>query len=174
MNDETLQADSAAEGRTRLSARGRYAALFILGAACLLAPLTSHAQTLAETVQLQFGTILKPTAGSVTWTIDLSDGASGTASFIKGPTLTGDYLVRKGSGPGTPVDIDVSPNSSIPGITIGSFTASYDGSTITLPASGLANPANGKVLRIGATLTIDSSVATGSHLPGITITVIKQ
>lgn len=175
MNDESLQADSAAEGRTRLCARGRYAALFLLGAACLLAPRLSHAQTLTETVQLQFGTILKPTAGSVTWTIDLSDGASGTASFIKGPTLTGDYLVKKGTGPGALIDIDVAPNASIPGITIGTFTASYDGTVISLPASNQPDPGGqGKVLRVGATLTIDSSVATGSHLPGITITIIKQ
>jgi hypothetical protein len=173
MNDESLQADSAAEGRTRLSARVRYVVPALLGAACLLAPLPSHAQTLTENVQLQFGTVLKPTAGSVTWTIDLNDVGSGTASFVKGPTLTGDYLVKRGGGPAL-ISIDVAPNASIPGITIGSFTASYDGTVISLPATNQPDPGGpGKVLRIGATLTIDSSVATGSHLPGITITIIK-
>ena len=32
----------------------------------------------------------------------------------------------------------------------------------------------GKILRIGATLTVDSTVATGTHLPGFTVTIIKE
>ena len=69
----------------------------------------------------------------------------------------------------------MSPSGTIPGITIGSFTASYDGSVISLPASGQPDPGGaGKTLRIGATLTIDSSVATGTHLPGFTVTIIKE
>ncbi|MEE9278858.1 MAG: DUF4402 domain-containing protein [Myxococcota bacterium] len=146
----------------------------MLGAACLLGSPAALAQTLEETVQLQFGTLVQPSAGSETWTIDLNDTGSGTATFVGGVTLTGEYLVRKGGGPGRPIFIDVAPNGSIPGLTMGSFTASYDGSVISLPASGQPNPANGKVLRIGATLTLDSSVASGQHLLGLTITIIKE
>lgn len=145
----------------------------LVAAACLVA-LPADAQTLTETVQLQFGTLVQPSAGSETWTIDLSDTGSGTATFVGGTTLTGEYEVRKGPGPGNPISIDVAPNGSITGLTIGSFTANYDGSNISLPATGQPNPGNGKILRIGATLTIDSSVATGQHLPGLTITIIKE
>jgi hypothetical protein len=127
-------------------------------------------------VQLQFGTLVQPSAGSETWTMDLNDTGSGTATFAGGITLTGEYVVKKGSGPGSTISIDVAPNGSITGLTIGSFTANYDGSNISLPATGQPDPgANpGKVLRIGATLTIDTSVATGQHLPGLTITIIKE
>ena len=107
--------------------------------------------------------------------IDLNDSGSGTATFAGGTTLTGDYTVKKGGGQGRPIFIDVTPNGTIPGITIGSITASYDGSVISLPASGQPDPGGaGKTLRIGATLTIASSVATGTHLPGLTITIIKE
>ncbi len=157
------------------SAVGHAAPLLLLGALCLLASPSAQAQTLTENVQLQFGTVIKPAAGSVTWTIDINDGGSGSADFVKGPTLTGDYLVKKGAGAGRPIFIDVVANGSVPGITLGTITASYDGTVISLPASGQPDPGGaGKVLRVGATLTIDSSVATGSHLPGITITIIKE
>lgn len=146
----------------------------LLGAVCWLYAPLAQAQTLTENVQLTFGTLVAPASGSDTWTIDLNDSGSGTATFVGGTTLTGDYRVRKGSGPGRPIFIDVAANGTIPGLTIGSSTASYDGSVISLPASGQPNPGNGKILRIGATLTIDSTVASGTHLPGITITIIKE
>ena len=144
------------------------------GAVCWLYAPPAQAQDLTENVQLSFGILVAPGSGSETWTIDLSDTGSGTAEFVGGTTLTGDYEVRKGSGPPRTIFIDVAPNGTIPGITIGSFTASYDGSVISLPASGQPNPGNGKILKVGATLTIDSTVANGNHLPGITITIIKE
>ena len=141
---------------------------------CWLYAPPAQAQTLTLNVQLDFGTLVQPSAGSETWTVDLNDTGSGTAEFVSEPTLTGDYEVRKGSGPPRTVFIDVAPSGTIPGLTIGSFTASYDGSVISLPASGQPNPGNGKILRVGATLTIDSTVANGTHLPGLTITITKE
>ncbi len=159
----------------RPSALRSVLAPLLLGAVCWLFAPPAQAQTLTENVQLSFGTVVAPASGSVTWTIDLNDSGSGTAEFLGGTTLTGDYTVKKGTGPNRPIFIDVAPNGSIPGLTIGTFTASYDGSTISLPASGQPAPGNqGKVLRIGATLTIDSTVASGTHLPGIIITIIKE
>ena len=172
MNDQRHQASSFG-AKQRLEVLLCSAVLALRGTACLSG--SAHAQTLTETVQLQFGVVIEPSAGSVTWTVDLNDIGSGSATPGGGITLTGDYLVKKGAGAGRPIFIDVAANGSIPGLTIGSFTASYDGSVISLPASGQPDPSGqGKVLRIGATLTIDSSVATGTPLPGITITIIRE
>ncbi len=147
----------------------------LLGTACWLIPFLVQAQTLTRNVQLEFGILIEPAAGSENWTIDLNDTGSGTATSVGGTTLTGDYTVRKGPGAGRPLFIDVAPNGTIPGITIGSFTASYNGSVISLPASGQPDPGGGGMtLRRGATLTIDSSVATGTHLPAFTITIIRE
>ena len=71
----------------------------LLGAVCWLYSLPAQAQGLAENVQLSFGALVAPASGSDTWTIDLSDTGSGTAEFVSGTTLTGDYTVTKGSGP---------------------------------------------------------------------------
>ena len=158
----------------RHSALRNAIAALLLGAVCWVYAPPAPAQGLSENVQLDFGVLVAPGSGSETWTIDLNDSGSGTAEFVGGTTLTGDYTVTKGGGAPAPIFIDVAPSGTIPGLTIGSFTASYDGSVISLPASGQANPGNGKILRIGATLTIDSTVANGTHLPGITITIIKE
>ncbi len=169
-----LHTGPSTAGRRGCYALLRAAAPFLLGAACLLTSVPARAQTLTETIQLAFGNVVHP-SGSVSWAMDLSDTGSGTATPAGGITLTGEYLVQKGPGPNRSLFIDVAPNGSIPGITIDSFTASYDGSVISLPASGLPAPGTaGKVLRVGASLTITSSVSTGTHLPGITITVIKE
>lgn len=134
-----------------------------------------YSQTLTEQTQVQWGTLVEPTSGSETWTIDTSDGGSGTATQVAGPNLSGDYLIKKGTGPNRTLFIDVTPGAPLPGLTIGSFTATCDGSTITLPASGQPSPGTaGKILTLGATITITTAVTTGTNLPPFTITVIKE
>ena len=130
---------------------------------------------LSETTQLDYGAVVEPTSGSVTWTVDTNDVASGTATQFSGPTFSGEYVVTKGPGPNNPIDIDVTASGSPPpGITIGSFTATYQGSPITLPAFDLNPPTGqGSVLRVGATLTITSAVTPGTKLPGFAISIVK-
>ena len=71
--------------------------------------------------------------------------------------------------------IDVTAGAPLPGITIGSFTATYDGSPISLPATNQPASGNaGKILTLGATITITTAVGTGTNLPPFTITVIKE
>ena len=103
----------------RRSALQSVLAPLLLGAVCWLYSPPAQAQGLAENVQLGFGALVAPPSGSETWTIDLSDTGSGTAEFVGGTTLTGDYTVTKGSGPPRTIFIDVAPNGTIPGLTIG-------------------------------------------------------
>ncbi len=122
----------------RSAARLRPRARVWMAALCLAASTPVHAQTLTVTVPLDYGTISAPALGSVTHTVGLADDASGTAYVVYGTVFTGQYEIRKGPGQYFPLFIDVAPTGSIPGLTIGSFTASYDGSPISLPASDLA------------------------------------
>jgi hypothetical protein len=147
----------------------------LVAALQLLAAGEGYSQTLGKEIQLEFGKLVEPYSGSETWTVDTSDSGSGTATQVSGPNVSGEYRIKKGGGADSPLFIDVNPSGSLPGLTIGSFTATYDGSPISLPASGLPAPGSaGKILRLGATLTITTSVTTGTNLPGFTITVIKE
>jgi len=153
----------------------RRSTLVLLGLGLWLAAAAAGAQGLTEDVQLDFATLVAPGSGSVSLTVGVSDDASGTAEIVAGTPLTGVYTIVKGPGPNRTLAIDINPGSVPAGITLGSFTATYDGFSITLPASGLAAPgAQGKVLRAGATLTVDSTVAPGSHTPGLVISVVKE
>ena len=139
------------------------------------------------TADLNFGAIQKVTSGTGTVTIAASSTVTPTGTVttnasttsLGGAIASGVYSVVGDSA--AAINISVAATGTPPaGLSLTNFTATYGGSAVTLTAgvaTGLTAPgaAPGKVLGIGATLNVASTVADGvySTVP-YTITVSYQ
>jgi hypothetical protein len=140
-------------------------------------PTTINAQTITQTTQLQFGQLAKPASGSHNFTLNTTNGTSGTGVLLSGTPLSGVYQITRGSfGPGT-VTINVNNiNSGNANLTLGSFTGDWGGTAIaSFPRSGLSRPAGGPgtTLRLGATVTYTSSIPVGTITPSFDIVIVQ-
>jgi hypothetical protein len=129
---------------------------------------------------LTFPTLATVTSGgSVNLSVSpLNSSTSGTAQIVKGMASRGQYAVSISSG-GTPVSIslDISGVSTDSGLTLDNFSGFYQGQQISFPSPTLPLPATSPAstpLYVGAKLTADSTVASGSHNASFTITVFVQ
>jgi len=138
-------------------------------------PLSAFAQVVSENVKLNFATVMIPSTGSETLTISTTGTVSGNATVISGTPLNGEYLISKGTGPNRSISIDIQEGTSISGITLQNFTATYNGNTITLPATGLAAPGgSGKILKVGVSAVISSTISENSYSPALDLIIIKE
>lgn len=131
-----------------------------------------NALSIEEIRGLNFGTIEKPSS-TVTATVAFNGSTSGSATFIDDSDASeGRYRIR-GSSLET-INVTASNIGNVSGINFTDIEGKYKGNTGDLMSgmSGLAAPkANGTVLEIGATLTVDSSVSAGDHQAGFIIEV---
>jgi len=157
--------------------RRMHACIFTwLFAMLLFIPQISTAQTVTENTQMAFGGASAPGTGSVTVILGLNDSITGGTADLAGAgtVTTGDYKIGKGGINGNVlIDIDVTDTTTTTGLSLTSFTGTYDGNPITFPATNQPNPGvSGKILRVGATLNITSAVTPGVGInPTFDITV---
>lgn len=123
---------------------------------------------------LDFATIEKPASGSVfVEVLPTADGATAasTATVVSGTPVPGNYTIKGDAN--NQIAIAITPGSAPTGLTLSDFAMNYAGSSYT---SGFvtAPGATGQVLKIGAKLTIDSTVASGTHSPAYNIEVTYQ
>jgi len=145
---------------------------FLCGFFCGFTLQDAYAINIQGRSGMSFGTVSAPPSGSVSITVDVNDNVSGSALLISGTPSHGGFRVKGQKKNETTISIDVQPVNNVPGLTLGSFTAVYDGATVSLPVSGHTPPSNiWRDLDLGATLTISSSVASGDHQPQFDINV---
>jgi hypothetical protein len=124
-----------------------------------------------EVAKLNWPTLQIP-SGSNTYKIDGAGGGdSGTGTKLYGTSARGQYTISKASG-GEPacstITIDVkNVNCQASGCSLGAFTGNYNGANLSgsPPWTGLAKPASGKTLYLGATATYDGTVTAGARTP---------
>ena len=156
----------------------RYANMVMIVYTILFFPAITMAQTITQTTQLQFGMLARPASGSHNFTLNTSNGTSGTGVLLSGTPLSGVYQVTRGAfGVGT-ITINVNNiNSGNPNLTLGSFTGNWGGTAIaSFPQSGLTRPGGGPgtTLRLGATVTYNSSIPINTTInPSFDIVVVQ-
>jgi hypothetical protein len=131
--------------------------------------------TSAQVAQLNWGTLQIP-AASTTFTVSGTTGAtSGTGTLLFGSPGRGQYTISAGSSSEShcnTLTINVAPTNCVaPGCTLGTWTGSYNGTALSgaPPWTGLAMPATGKTLYLGATATYTSAATAGTYAPTFTI-----
>ncbi len=126
-----------------------------------------------ETQELNFATLAKP-LGSQTLTVSPTGVASGSGTILYNNVFNGTYsILSTGGTPPPTIEIDIANVQSGSGYSFSDFKGEYDGTPInSFPAVGLATP-NGvaKILKIGATVTYNNSVAVGTFTPTFDIVV---
>jgi len=128
-----------------------------------------QAISVTEGTKLNFGVVQKPSTGSQTAIVGLSDDASGTINFADNTVASGDYTI---TGDATNlITIDATDLADVTGLTLTEFTANYNTAAYTLGDPGAAAPDTGKALIVGATLNVASTVANGTLTPGFNLTV---
>jgi hypothetical protein len=139
----------------------------------LAGPAPASTLTINETQRLGYATMAVP-SGTSTITVNTMGNASGTGNIIYGSTFNGTYsILSTGGSPPPTIEIDIANVTNGTGYSLSDFRGEYDGVTISsFPATGLATP-NGvaKILRIGATVTYNSSVSVGQQSPSFDIVV---
>jgi hypothetical protein len=125
--------------------------------------------SLSTTTDLNFATIERPATSSNL--VVAPDGTtSGTATVITGTPTAGVYTVTGDAI--NQISIAVAAGAAVTGLTLGSFTMNYNNAAYTsgfTTAPGASTP-----LKIGATLGIDNTVASGTLTPGYNITILYQ
>ncbi len=155
-------------------------ALIIVG----LYTTTASAQSISITpVQtLTFPILARPTSGNTTnlSISPLNSTTSGTGTIVGGAATRGQYTISITSG-GSPVSISLDITgitTGNAGLTLDTFRGFYAGQTISsFPSSTLPLPAttpSNTPLYLGAKVTADSTVASGSYSASFSITVFLQ
>ena len=73
------------------------------------------------------------------------------------------------------ITIDIDSNDDVTGVTLKSFSLSYQGTTYSkFPARRLPSPGNGAVARLGIRAVYTSSATEGIHLPSFSIVVTED
>ena len=108
---------------------------------------SAYTITIVENSQADFGTLLKPAAGTQTFTINPQTGAtSGTGTLLSVTTSVADYTVKCTAGcvAGSTATVKLTAGTNgDPALSWPSLTGSWDGgATFTLPKSGLALGSN--------------------------------
>jgi hypothetical protein len=138
--------------------------------------LRATAQVLTEVTQLNFGALEIPAAGSVTATLSVTGAFSGTATQLYGTVSGGRYTITRGTlGTGT-ITLDIqNVSTGNAAVTLTDFTGRWGTTPIaSFPQSGLGRPSvGGTTLRIGATLTFDSSVNPSTINPSFDIVMTQ-
>jgi len=137
--------------------------------------------SITEAQALTFPTIGIPSSGSVYLAVSsLNSSTSGTAQIIAGAANRGAYALSAHGEGGISISIDISvTNAGTSGVTLNAFEGLYDANTTigTFPSSTLPLPAKKPAttpLYIGAILTADSTVQTGSYTGAFDIIVFVQ
>jgi hypothetical protein len=100
---------------------------------------------------------------------------SGTGTLLYNIPARGQYTISAGSSSEThcsTLTINVTPSNCVaPGCTLSAWTGEYNGVALSgaPPWTGLALPAAGKTLYLGATATYTSAATAGSYIPTFTI-----
>jgi hypothetical protein len=125
---------------------------------------------------LAFGKIQKPTTGTQTAVMTSAGALSGTATSLGGTTTGASYTIKGDATQTIGITVADDTTDGVAGVSLGSFTTSYNNATFTNGATGLAAPTTtGKSLVFGATLTIDSTTVTaGVKTPAYNVTVVYQ
>ena len=135
------------------------------------AAITTPTFTVSELFHMNFAVLQQPSSGSQKAVLSDFCGCSpsdisGTAVYLYGTVENGEYLI-KCAGCGSTISVSIANASGGNGaVTMSSFTAVYSkqtscgvGSTVALPATGLAAPVSaGAHLCLGATATYTSAV----------------
>jgi hypothetical protein len=129
--------------------------------------------SLTSTSDLNFATIAKPASGSVDVTVSPTGTVTdSTNAIVAGTPTAGVYSLIGDATNQVSIAVAADAGSAVSGLTLGTFTLDYNSASYT---SGFTTaPGAGKPLKIGATLNVDSTVATGTLTPGYNITVTYQ
>jgi len=128
--------------------------------------------TVSQTAQLDFGSVAIPAAGTETVivTIDNTTG-SGTATFLNSTVADGEFNIT-GSTTNT-VNISAT-GTDASGIVWSAITGNYSGGAIadlTATTATLAAPGVGSVLKVGATITVASTMTAGTYSPAYALDI---
>ncbi|MDA0781148.1 MAG: DUF4402 domain-containing protein [Rickettsiales bacterium] len=119
---------------------------------------------------MDFGKIVQPTSGSVTAVVSDTGVLAGTADYID---TTGSEGTVNISGASTEtVSITITDTTAITGLSLGSFTGTFGGQALSGGSlTGATLTGGTDIFNIGSTLTVDSTVATGTHSPSYDVEV---
>ena len=131
----------------------------------IVAPLTVVANN-----DMDFGKLVQPTTGSVTAIVSDAGALTGTADYIDSTGAQGTVNIS-GSSTET-VSITITDTTAITGLSLSAFSGTFGGQALVSGSlTGATLTGGTDVFNIGATLTVDSTVATGTHSPSYDVAV---
>jgi hypothetical protein len=128
--------------------------------------------TITPDSDMNFGKVVKPDSASQTVIVSTAGDASGTATRIPGTaTLAGTFSVEASQG--QLAIVSISDNANVAGLALSEFKIDYNSATV-LNNGDFTLATSGSELRVGATLTIESTVVEATHAPEYTVVVNYQ
>lgn len=136
-------------------------------AVVIVTPLTLTAHN-----DMDFGRVIKPVGSSKTVIVSNAGALSGTADRLSTSGAPGTITVA-GDSTNATVDVTVTDTTTDTGLHLGTFTASFGGKTMSSNHISAATITGGsETLSLGATLTVDPTVASGAHTPTYDVSVV--
>lgn len=137
-------------------------------AVVILTPLTLTARN-----DMNFGKVIKPVGSSKTVIVSNAGALSGTATRLSGISGAPGTIAVTGDSTNATVNVTVTNTTTIAGLQLGSFTASFGGKTMASnQIVGATITGGSETLSLGATLTVDPTVASGLHRPTYDVAVV--
>lgn len=121
--------------------------------------------TVTASDDMDFGKLVSPASGSVTSIVDTSGNLTGTATFVGGTTGSSGTVTISGTT-GETVAITITDTTGTTGLGLSNFTGSFGGQSLsgdTLTGANVTSTPT--AMKIGATLTVDSTVSAGTYTP---------
>ena len=151
--------------------------LFVFLFFCFLSfPL--HAKiNIQESQRLVFPQVERPQSAQETVEVTTGGnvGSSTTASVINYQQANGLYIISSNNNNRKDISININNISTPAGISVDQFIISYKGSSYSnFPVFDLPDPAGGSDLKIGAVISIDSTLQEGDFSFSYDLTVEEQ
>lgn len=130
-----------------------------------------------ENFDMQLGKITRPTSGTNTVTLSISDtrtiSGAGDGSLVVSPLVrAAEYTITATAG--ETVTFEAAETSSITGISLDNFKGRYDGGSvldIDVGDGASVTAIASATFEVGADLTIDNTVASGVHTLDFDLTI---
>jgi hypothetical protein len=130
----------------------------------IVAPLSVTANN-----DMDFGTLVKPTS-TVTAVVSDTGNLTGTADYIDNTGAAGTVDISGASS--ETVSINITDTTAVAGLGLSNFSGTFGGQALTGDSlTGATLTGLTEIFSIGATLTIDPTVATGTHNPSYDVEV---
>ena len=131
----------------------------------IVAPLTVVANN-----DMDFGKLVQPASGSVTAVVSDTGALTGTADYVDATGAQGTVDISGASS--ETVSITITDTTAITGLSLSNFSGTFGGQALSGGSLTTATLTGGTdVFNVGATLTVDSTVATGVHNPSYDVEV---